>query len=148
MKQLYKLLCLSPDERQLLLVAYLWLGLVRFMMWLLPFKTWRKLVTQISQATSNPQRVSQVCVSKIVWAVNLSSRYMPGGVKCLARALTMQILMGQYGYSSELRIGVAKEKEGQFVAHAWVESQGQVIIGNLTDLSRFTPLSSVVGEGL
>ncbi|PSP11168.1 MAG: hypothetical protein BRC56_00960, partial [Cyanobacteria bacterium SW_9_47_5] len=46
---------------------------------------------------------------KIVWAVNASSYYLPGRVKCLARALATQILLSRCGYPSHLRFGIVKE---------------------------------------
>jgi hypothetical protein len=39
-----------------------------------------------------------------------------------------------------LRIGVAKGEAGKLEAHAWVESQGRIVIGGLRDLPYFTPL--------
>lgn len=146
MKRLRKFLHLSPGERQLLLGTFVWLGLVRLGLWLLSFPTLRQLLASISRANSVGE--PKFCVpttGKIVWAVNVSSRYMPGGAKCLARALTAQVLMSRRGYSPQLRIGVAKGEEGQLEAHAWVESQGQVVIGYLGDMARFTPLPAFEG---
>jgi hypothetical protein len=71
---------------------------------------------------------------------------MPSGAKCLARALVCQVLMARRGYSPELRIGVAKSQEGTLEAHAWIESQGQVVIGDLKELPRFTQLPSLPGN--
>ncbi len=142
MERSRKFLRLSRSDRQLLLGTFFLLGLVRLGLWLLPFQTLRQILARISQA--NPVGEHKYCpptTDKIVWAVNLSSRYMPGGAKCLARALTTQVLMGRHGYSPQLLIGVAKGDGGQLEAHAWVESQGQVVIGHLRDLSRFTPLA-------
>jgi len=142
MKQLRKFLSLTNIERQLFIKAFLLLALVRLGMWLLPFKTLRRLLAIISQGNLVGLPQYSPTTDQIVEAVNRSSCYLPGNPKCLARALTTQTLMSQYCYSAELRIGVAKGEQGQFEAHAWVESQGQIVIGNLTDLSRFTPMSS------
>jgi hypothetical protein len=68
---------------------------------------------------------------------------MPGHVKCLARALTTKTLMKQHGYTAELRIGVMRSQAGQLEAHAWIEYQGEVIIGQLHNLVEFTPLPSL-----
>jgi hypothetical protein len=54
--------------------------------------------------------------------------------------MVTHMMFAEHRYSSELKIGVAKNKDGKLDAHAWVESQGQVLIGNLHDLSRFEPL--------
>ncbi len=148
MKQLRKFLRLTSRERQLVINTFILLGLIRLGLWLLPFQTLRRVIAKISQPSPQAQGVNQTNLSKIVGAVNLSSRYMPGGVKCLARALTTQVLMSRYGYSPQLRIGVAKGEGGKLEAHAWVENQGQVVIGYLRDLSRFTPLPSFKGGKL
>ncbi len=148
MKQLLKFLHLSSGDRKLLLKTFILLGLVRLGLWLLPFTTLRRVLVSISRVKSSQQEVNQREVAKVIWAVNQSGRYMPGGVKCLARALTTQVLMSRRGYLSELRIGVAKSETGQLEAHAWIESQGQVLIGHLRDLSRFTLLPSWEGQKL
>jgi hypothetical protein len=124
------------------------LGAIRLGLWLLPFPTLLRLLSRSSQVTSETKIADQTTIGKVVWAVNVASRYMPGNVKCLVLALTTQILMSRCGHSPKLRIGVAKGEEGQFEAHAWVENQGQVVIGNLTDLSRFTPMPSFEGDRL
>jgi hypothetical protein len=58
----------------------------------------------------------------------------------------VQILLQQQGYPASLQIGVAKGRDGQLEAHAWVESQGQVVIGNLENLAHFKLLSVRGGE--
>ncbi len=148
MQRLLKFLYLSSGDRRLLLKSFILLGLVRLGLYLLPFTTLRRALVSISRVTSSRQEINQTEVAKLIWAVNQSSRYMPGGVKCLARALTTQVLMSRRGYPSELRIGVAKSESGQLEAHAWIESQGQVLIGHLQDLSRFTLLPSWEGQRL
>lgn len=140
MKQLQKFLNLTSSDRHLLLYTFVLLSLVRLGLWLFPFQTLWEFLARFSQISSNDSKINPVELEKMVWAVNVSSRYMPGQVKCLAKALTTQLLISQQGYSSQLHIGVVKGETGQIEAHAWVESQSQVVIGNLQDLSRFTPL--------
>lgn len=108
-----------------------------------------KVLAKISRQSESDrlQVTNLVSVCKIAWAVNAVSRYMPG-VKCLARALTTQVLMSRYGHSCELRIGVAKGEKGTLEAHAWIEHQGRVVMGYLADLSRFIPLPSLQGVKL
>ncbi|QSJ19249.1 lasso peptide biosynthesis B2 protein [Nostoc sp. UHCC 0702] len=142
MKRLRKFLNFTASDRYLLLSAAFILGAVRLGLWLLSFQTLQQVLARLTQATSKPQTLDESSIDKIVWAVNVASYYMPGHVKCLARALTTQTLLNQYGYSPELRIGVAKGDKGKFEAHAWVEHQEKVVIGNLTDLARFTPMPS------
>ncbi|WP_193195680.1 lasso peptide biosynthesis B2 protein [Nostoc sp. MG11] len=145
MKQVLKLLRFKNKDRYLLINTFILLGLIKLGLWLLPFQILRQILGSISQPNT---KLDQTSLSKITWAVNVSTRYMPNGAKCLARALACQVLMTRRGYSPELRIGVAKSEEGKLEAHAWVESQGQVVIGYLTDLPRFTQLPSLPGNRL
>jgi hypothetical protein len=144
--RLFNFFRMGVGDRQLLIMTLVILATMRLGLWLMPFRTLLKVLAKISQQ-SEQQTTNQVSVGKIAWAVNAVSRYMPG-VKCLARALTTQVLMSRYGHSCELRLGVAKGEKGTIKAHAWIEYQGLIVIGNLTDLSRFMPLPSLEGVKL
>ncbi|HBB33920.1 MAG TPA: lasso peptide biosynthesis B2 protein [Cyanobacteria bacterium UBA8803] len=142
MKRLGTFLSLTTSDRILLIEAGILLAGIRLGLWLLPFNILYQLVSRITSATTKLQEVNQTSINKVSWAVVTVSRYMPG-VKCLARALTTQILLSWYGQSAHLCIGVAKGESGKLEAHAWVESQGKIAIGNLPDLSRYTLLPSL-----
>ena len=146
MQQWLKFLRLGGRERQLLVRTFALLGGVRLGLWLLPFLTLQSLLDRISRPSPSFVKTNPRDLDKIVWAVNQSSRYTPGGAKCLARALTTQVIMRRHGYSPQLKIGVAKGERGQLEAHAWIENQGRVVVGALQDPSRFTPMPSLKGD--
>ncbi|NET30807.1 MAG: lasso peptide biosynthesis B2 protein [Cyanothece sp. SIO1E1] len=148
MRRLRKFLGLGEGDRHLLVKAFILLGFVRLGLWLLPFRILLQLLTKISHTICKLRGLKPVSIGKVIWAVNLSTRWIPGGAKCLARALTTQFFLQRSGYSSELRIGVAKDAIGKLEAHAWIEIQGQVVIGHLSDLSRYTTLPSFEGASL
>ena len=143
MKQLGKFLRLPTSERRLLIDAAFLLLAIRLGLWLLPFQTLRRLLARI-YATRTAKR-TRVPVGRVVWAVDVVSWYMPG-VKCLARALAAQMLLNQHAHPAHLRIGVARSESGQLQAHAWVESQGRIVLGGLRDLWRYTPLPPLEGK--
>jgi hypothetical protein len=143
MGKLRKLLGLKGADRHLLLRTFLLLGSIRLGLWLLSFKTLQQLLARVSQPSISTAKPEPILIGKIIWTVDLISRYMPGQVKCLARALTTQVLMKQSGYTCELRIGVAKGESGKLEAHAWIEHQGIIVIGYLKDLARYTPMPSL-----
>jgi hypothetical protein len=58
--------------------------------------------------------------------------------------LVAQTLLQRRGVSSDLRIGVARDASGAFIAHAWVEAGGMTVIGSATDTS-FVPLLTMEG---
>lgn len=145
MKRLRKFLGLPPTERNLLVTAAFVLGLVRVGMWLLPFRTLRRLLARMAQAPAVRRRGDQLSPDRIAWAVEIASRYVPGGRTCLVQALSTQVLLARQSHSARLRIGVAKGRRGQLEAHAWVESEGKVVIGGV-DVARFIPFSALEGE--
>lgn len=91
---------------------------------------------------SASEKLEEAAAQNIVHSVKSMSRYVPVAT-CLTQALTTQILLAQIGHSTDLKIGVAKSIEGKLEAHAWLESRGEIVIGKLKDLSRFTILSSL-----
>ena len=68
---------------------------------------------------------------------------MPGAT-CLVQALTGLVLLEGAGLPARLYIGVARNDEKPFQAHAWVKSQDDVIVGG-HELHQYVPL--LVWEG-
>ena len=84
--------------------------------------------------------VARPTVERVAWAVRAASTVIPGASNCLVRALATQAMLGRYGYSSELRIGARKAAQGALAAHAWLESAGTVVIGEV-ELDNYVPLA-------
>jgi hypothetical protein len=142
MNKVLKLTKTSNREILLLISAFLLLNLVRLGLFLLPFAKLLDLLKMLSNFWSKG-KYQQVEVKQILHAVHTSNYYALRSSKCLAKALTTQTLMKICGYSSELKIGVAKENDSALQAHAWVEYRGKVIIGNLRNLDTFAPITSI-----
>jgi hypothetical protein len=143
-----KLLRLTRSKRYLLFKACLLLTSIRLGLGLLPFQVLMRVVGAACKSNIQSILPSSSPIESVVWAVEGISRHMPGHTKCLARALTTKVLLHQQGYASNLQIGVAKSDNGSLEAHAWIEYEGRIVIGNLRDLSRFIPLPSVEGVKL
>lgn len=54
---------------------------------------------------------------------------------CLTNAIAAQSLMHAYGHATHLRVG-AMRISGSFTAHAWLESDHQVLVGGPEELVR------------
>lgn len=146
MAKLRKFLALEPAERQLLLTAACLVAAIRAGTWLLPFRTVRRLVARLSRP-SQSARDGDLSSERIAWAVDVAGKRIPGGRNCLVQALATQVLLDRRRHPAQLRIGVARGPTGEFEAHAWVESEGKVIIGG-GDISRFAVLPAMEGERL
>jgi hypothetical protein len=59
--------------------------------------------------------------------------------------LAAQFLLSRRGYASRLRIGVARGPNDGLRAHAWLESDGMVVLGG-SGFEAFTPLSAAMAK--
>ena len=139
MSKTAKFFALSRPDRTLLLSAVAPLLVMRIAMWTLKFAR----VRQIADAMNRRVRVdtARPLPERIAWAVATASRIVPRGSNCLLRALATGVLLNRHGYPSELKIGVMKPVGGGFEAHAWLESEGRVLIGDF-QLDQYVPLAS------
>lgn len=72
--------------------------------------------------------------------VPLLARFVPGA-SCLTQAVAAQLLLARLGYQSDMRIGVQQDATGQIRAHAWLLSEGKVILGGQpAELQMYAPL--------
>lgn len=123
------------------LSAWIVLILVRIGLWCLPFPRLLKLVAFLS-GKRPVDRPPSADADDIAWAVNAASRFVPKPT-CFTRALALNALLSRHGLASQIKIGIAKDANGGLKSHAWVEYDGRVIIGYLTDLSDFSAFVSL-----
>jgi Transglutaminase-like superfamily len=64
---------------------------------------------------------------RLGWAVARTLRPMPGDTRCLARSLVLTRLLARRGIPAKLVIGARVAPD--FLAHAWVEYDGQPVLG-------------------
>lgn len=142
MRRLINFLTMPGRDRSLLARTALLLWLVRIGLWVLPFEKLRRLLFRNRRAAS-PEWVEDISDAQIVRCVKAMSRYVPAAT-CLTKALVTMVLLEQVGRPASLRIGVTKSQFGSLEAHAWVESDGKVLIGGShADISRYTVLRPV-----
>ena len=122
-------LLLASADGWLLIKAALLLEAIKLSMLLLPFRPLLHLLTRVAGWPIGPWHVGYHSADRVAWAVEMASRRTPGAKSCLTQALAAQVLLGRRGYPTLLHIGVAKEEQGRFQAHAWLESNGKVVIG-------------------
>lgn len=138
MTRLQRLRRLDGEERRLLLSAALLHAAIGAALALLPFRVVRRLVARLAGAFSRRQPDPR-SVDRVAWAATTASRSLPFGTSCLAQALVSQVLLERRGQPARLRLGVARNSDGQFQAHAWIESEGKIVVGG-SGASAYTPL--------
>jgi hypothetical protein len=129
MSPIAKFLCLGKGDQWLLLKAWVLVGAVRQSLWVLPFSGTSRLrqwlCRPVSRAEPNP-----VGAEKLAWAVAVASRFVPGARHCLTQAIAAHTLLVRRGYPAEIHFGVRRQKSADLIAHAWVECDGKVLVGD------------------
>ncbi len=77
---------------------------------------------------------------RIAWAVGAVTRRLPG-TTCLAEALTACAMLRRHGHDATLRIGARHAAAPTLVAHAWVECDGEVVVGNVAEIEDYAVLT-------
>jgi hypothetical protein len=72
----------------------------------------------------------------MAWLVRACARRVPGA-SCLTRALAARWLLAEAGMDSTLHFGHRRDERGGFAAHAWLEHEGQVLVGGDEDLELY-----------
>lgn len=136
-RRLRKLARLPAARRRRLLAALGLLWLVRVGLWTVPF---RRLSARLRRMeTNNCDGAAGAAADELVWCIEAASRFVPAA-SCLTRSMAAQVLLRRNGHPSTLRIGVARGARGVLEAHAWVECEGRVVVGETENLDRFTAL--------
>lgn len=145
LKRLTSLARLSAREQWFALRALGTLAGVRVALRLLPFGRLRALIDHVAGAAPVPPAPPDPGVARAVRrAVNRAARTIPGSV-CLAQALTAELLLRRDGQATRVSIGVALDGK-PLAAHAWVESAGVLVTGDIEDMGTYRTLAVFGGD--
>ena len=124
MRRLHKLWASPPRFKGLLAEALVRLWLLAVFRFLpLPGRAqWLMRAHRVSQPRRSVPSSEEICR-----AVDVSARFVPGAT-CLVKAQVGCAMLTRFGYAAEIKIGVLK-KSSNLEAHAWVESEGLVVLG-------------------
>jgi hypothetical protein len=76
-------------------------------------------------------------------AVRRAARAVPRAT-CLPQALATVWMLAARGHAGTLRIGVKRGEAGELMAHAWVEHDGRIMIGDI-GVKQFAVLPNLEG---
>lgn len=117
---------LPTMDKLVAIESLFWVILIRFMVWVFPFKFVQKRVQKIANHPSSGS-VPSVSMPRLKAMIVIVSRYVPRAT-CLVQALAGHILFSRHGYTTSIKIGVLNEN-GEFEAHAWLEHDDLVVLG-------------------
>ncbi len=127
-ERLRRFSALERPAQRLLLRAIVLLPLISLSLKLRGFRATQGALQRFLSNRREQQDVDahSQCIAQTAHMVHSAARYGLGNPSCLEESLTLWWLLGRQGVSSELRIGIKKDKE-KFEAHAWVERDGTAL---------------------
>jgi hypothetical protein len=142
MDTLKRYLQLPFTKQRLLIESMLILVMVRVGLWLLPFATLNRLLQKFEQRAQGRKSANDNYQDEISWAVSRMSRILSNENVCLFVALVGQLHLNLHGFPARTRFGVQKTINDELKAHAWVECNGNVVIGgSKQEIENYTALS-------
>jgi hypothetical protein len=142
---LRRITVLSPADRRALAVATVLVWALRVGIRVLPLPLLQGVLAGGSRRRAERAGRAVTVLERVAWAVNVASRSVPRGVTCLTRGLAAQGLLRRAGVPARLCIGVARGRQGRLEGHAWVESDGRIVIGG-AERDRYTLVAVLDGQ--
>ena len=138
-----RLLRLPDRDRLLIAEAAGLIVAARLGMRLLPIERLRALLARTRQEHRPPNARAAEANRRVGWAVRSVASRLPGRNSCLIEALAAEAMLRRRGYECQLRLGVprAGSANAPFAAHAWIEHNGHVVIGEVQDLHEYAVFS-------
>ena len=128
-----------PGPKKRALPRALWtVAWIRAALRFLPFRLTQALINRAAVPPTGREPAVDSQLQTLVWAVDIVSQWIPDAT-CLTQAYAAKILLAKCGYRVDLKIGVLKKEPARLDAHAWLEHDGRVIIGQVDNLADYTP---------
>ena len=129
MKPLFKFFRLPFPEKLLIIKTFTLLLSMRAGFLFFRYETLKKFLTSSPAKNLSVQKKSKLPKEKLVWAVEAVGNFFLFLDNCLIKAMVLEFLLRSQGYTAELCIGVQKGSEKKLEAHAWIESDGVIVMG-------------------
>jgi hypothetical protein len=131
---------LSGRQRRLLCEAVICLAVARLSVVLIPARFLTAWLANCPRTATDS--TGQALLREIRFAVITAARNVPWNAVCLPQAIAGKFMLARRGCASTLRLGVARTPAGGLLAHAWLEADGQIVVGELgvrgiTQVARF-----------
>ena len=134
---------LPAVERKLLVRTFAVVVAIRLLLWTVSF---RLVLRLIFTPTAVFPALAQIPVRRLSWSVQASAKRIPAA-SCLTQALALHWLLARAGQAANLRVGVAKDGSRGLASHAWLEHEGEILIGDNGELDRYSPILAWSSEG-
>lgn len=135
---------LPRSDQRLVLEAAIWLVGVAFGLQMLRFSVLRNRLDRLAGprvASGHAREARARLASRVSWAITAAAR-LPLLRPCLVRALSAEVMLRRRGIDARFHVGAKRPRGGESLeAHAWLELDGQTIVGHLPNHTEYFVLS-------
>lgn len=126
-----KMIQYSFKEKLLLMASFVFMGIIRFVIIVMPFKYVSKFIGEkMADSPYTADKRTYRRAWKIGWAVDLMSRHTPWESKCLVQAISALVLLKIFKVHYTLYLGLNKGNDNDLIAHAWLRCGELIITGD------------------
>lgn len=101
--------------------AWLFLGIARFLIYYMEFKTIAAILGEVNKETSRSNEGIDVGKAvEVSRAIAVMSRCTFWESRCLAQAYAAKFMLKRRNQATTVYLGVAKNEQNQLIAHAWL----------------------------
>jgi hypothetical protein len=140
--KVFTFLQLKTSDKYILIRVVALMLVIRIGLSVVPFRVLLELLRSWRERQPDRRALDQKSAKRALWGIRLIGPYVPGAT-CLTQALAALTLLGHFGQPASLRFGIARQEGGELTAHAWVETEGKIVIGNSLHLSHYAILSPI-----
>ena len=77
---------------------------------------------------------AKIDVERLSWAIAVVAQYVPWRSDCFIRVIAADRWLRRYHLRPDFYLGVVKDEQGVFAAHAWVRYRGLTVTGGRHEL--------------
>lgn len=133
-----KLTLLFCNPLLLLKTLLLTIG-IRLGLWVYPYQTMQRLAVKLGRLSIfGIPKQPEAYLTNVRWIVPSVGHRIPRAT-CLTQALVAKVLLDQAHIPNELQAGFKRNNQGKLEGHAWLISDGEVVVGG--DITAFIPMT-------
>lgn len=129
MTRLVKIAKMPINKKFLFTETFIWLGLARLILLVLPFKQVAPWLGKHQIATNNYNSAQKEIIDKMAYFIRNASPHTPWESKCLVQAMAARWMLQRRGIGGTLYLGVTKEEGENMKAHAWFKCGDLFVTG-------------------
>ena len=133
MQKLRRLAQRKPADWGYLAIAAFELLCARIRLSFVPTQTILAALQEHSLSSAHDGSGERVSIERLGWAIGAAGGHVPWRSDCLVQVMAADHWLARHGLKGKFYLGVTKDEEGEFAAHAWLKLGELTVVGGRYD---------------